>query len=207
MALQGGAPTPLIDVDDAKAQLNIPASDSSQDQEIADFVDAATEVIGWFVGQSTDASTFTDWVTPNWGTPGPNLGVYGSGYVSITLSELPIVSVTSIQPNFYQVGALDLTGIKIDAESGTVWLPTNQLFLGPCVVTYVAGRVLRPAVLKLACRFLVQDLWVTQRGPAAQGGPLSPGQEMQTVPGLGMVSARVLDLLRMNPHHAAPGFA
>jgi hypothetical protein len=199
----------MISLADAKEQLNKSATSSNpgstDDAELMGFIRSASYAVNHMTGY-TVRTGFSEWLTPDWGTPGPNLGVYGSGYVSLTLARSPVLSVESITPMFYGVAALSLVGVSLDGEAGVLWLPTNQLFLGPCTVQYTAGRSFVPANLQSACRVIVQHLWDTQRGPAVKG--FLGGDDTVMVPGIGFaIPSRAVELMAQSPFHAAPGFA
>jgi len=198
----------LISLSDAKEQLNKAASSPNptprDDSEILGFIRSASFVINHISG-FTLATTFADFVTPSWGAISGISPM--SGYIPIAVTRTPLLSVSVIQPQFYQAAAVDVSQIVINSEAGIIYLPTSSLFLGPCVVTYKAGRTSVPTILQTACRIIVQSLWETQRGPT--GNPsLGPANDMVAVPGMGVsIPAHAMELLVNSPYRAAPGFA
>lgn len=202
----------LISLADAIEQLNKAATSpnpkSTDNSEILNYIASASQVVASVCGYTTPVQ-FSDFTDVGWGSLTPT-GAYASGYVPIILNRLPILSVQSVVPQFYNAAPADISKIVIDAEAGVVWLPTTALFLGPCLVTYTAGRASMPPNvlqnLQNACRIIVQHLWETQRGPA--GNPRPAGDETVMLPGIGYaIPARAVELMQASPYHAAPGFA
>ena len=202
----------LISLADAKEQLNKAVTSqnpsSTDDSEIMNFIQSATQAVAAVCGYVVPTQ-FSDFTDVGWGALTPT-GAYASGYVPIIMQRLPVLSVQSVVPQFYNAAPADISKIVIDNEAGVVWLPTTALFLGPCLVTYTAGRANTPANvlqnLQNACRIIVQHLWETQRGPASQ--PRMGGDELVMLPGIGYaVPARAVELMQNSPFHAAPGFA
>lgn len=202
----------LISLADAIEQLNKASTStnpkSTDNSEILNYIASASQVVASVCGY-TVPTTFSDFTDVGWGALTPT-GAYASGYVPIVLNRIPVMSVQSVIPQFYNAAPADISKIVIDSEAGVVWLPTTALFLGPCVVNYTAGRSSMPANtlqnLQNACRIIVQHLWETQRGPASQ--PRMGGDELVMLPGIGYaIPARAVELMQASPFHAAPGFA
>lgn len=141
----------IISLADAKAQLNIDASDTSSDAEVLDFIRSATSICEQYAGiiaQRTCVETFH------------------GGKPHLLLGNQPVLAVTSVvdrgqtlDPSTYEVntGSGVLTRV-----AGVYALPFLPGF-DSVVVTYTAGMQVVPAHIQQAARIIVQHLWETQR--------------------------------------------
>lgn len=205
----------LISLADTKAHLNKTAtsvnpSANTDDAELLKMITAASDVVNWLCGYSRP-TTFTEFTDLNWGALTTPNGVYAS----VVVNRLPLLTVTSITPQFYG-STLSLTGVVTDQAAGIVYVPIfsiPQLFTGPVTVTYSAGRTIVPVVLQEAALIITQNLWETQRGPAARGpGSFGrPGlaeEALMEVPGMGvMIPARAMELMVRSPYYSAAAVA
>ncbi len=198
----------LISLSDAKEHLNKAATSINptpvDDSELLGFIRTASHIINHMAGYTLSA-TFADFTTPSWGTVSGISPM--SGYIPIMTTRTPVLSVTSVQPQFYQAAAVDVSQVVANGDAGIIYLPLSSLFLGPCVITYKAGRTSIPTSLQTACRIIVQSLWETQRGPT--GNPsFGPADDLVAVPGMGIsIPEHAMEILENVPYHAAPGFA
>jgi hypothetical protein len=173
------------------------------DAEVMGFVRSASYIVNHLSGY-TVATTFTEWANIS-----PLRMAFNSmsGYVPIMVDRTPVVSVTSIVPQFYNASPVSLTGLVIDNEAGILYLSASSLFLGPCLVTYTAGRSVVPSTLQMACRIIVQGLWDTQRGPAMKPD-MGLSDDMVRLPDIAWpIPRQAMELITMSPYKAAPGFA
>lgn len=168
---------------DVRAMLNI--TDTSQDDEIRGYMDAAAAMIANVVGPVT-RTTYTE--------------VHDGGGTKIALRRLPVISITSITEYVGLTGypltsqplgsttdnygySLDdpLTGIVTRRSSAGMLTP----YLGgrgAVTVTYVAGRTSVPANIRLAALELIREMWSsTQRGNSS-GRPVPGGDEATNQP-------------------------
>lgn len=142
--------SPLIDLDDAKAQLEI--TSSVDDTELLDKILSATELINTECGVSI-ATSFTESLVPN-------RDKFGR-YVFLA-TYVPLLSIDSMVGEI--TGLSTMTCTIANAEAGTFGPPWGVPILGPQTVTYTAGRTEVPASLQDACKLLVQWLWESKRG-------------------------------------------
>jgi hypothetical protein len=200
--------TGLITLSDAKAQLNIPTSDTSNDSELQGFVNAAADVVQGIVGPVL-THTYTE--------------VHDGGGPFIVLNNPPILSVTSV---IEMIGATGYTladaeidtatgaySYSIDSyERGVIARRWSGGFVGPFTpgvrnvqVTYIAGRTTVPPAVRLATLLLVEHLWEqTQRGDSS-GRPI-PGQEPEADLDYGpSKESQAMSLL--TPYRKAPAIA
>ncbi len=141
----------LLSLAEAKTHLNI--TGTGDDDELRNFLAAATELIESKVGVCV-RRTFTDRVN--------------EGHPAIVLPHRPVLSVTSVtsaQPGGPTWATAQLV---VDGEAGTVtplW-GAPVFWWGPWDVVYVCGRQVIPERFLHACKELVRHLWETQRGAA-----------------------------------------
>jgi hypothetical protein len=197
--------TAFITLDEVKRQLN--KTTTTDDDELRDMIDAATEVIEAEVGPIA-ARTVVE--------------AYHGGYSEVVLRKYPIIKVsdireiwtnTIVQLTEQPVGTLtDNWGYTVDLAHGTVLRRSvnSSITIFPkgwlnVLVTYVIGRTAIPAALNMAARQLVAHLWQTQSSRAV-GRPIPGGDEFTPMPGSGfLVPNRVSELLM--PHVLPPSIA
>ena len=180
--------TAVLPLQDAKDQLNIPASDTANDAELLAWLGAIQSGLERMTGgpvtnrQVTERAEALD------------------GWRKICLRQRPLVSVVSITAESSGT-AVSVTDVKLDANAGIIQRATGWPFLGPFFyaepwfnVTYVAGwGTAVPAAFNSFARIVIQWLWETQRGPLAM--PMA-GEQQVMVPGFGFaIPDRAAELL------------
>jgi hypothetical protein len=174
----------IIYLDDAKAELNISAANHTWDAELQLYVDAVTDLIEGYTGP---------WVNRT-------VSETVRGGAMIVLSEIPVVSVTTItDPR----GILthNVADTILNARAGSIRPKFAVPFADPVDVVYVAGRNVTPdsipSSVALAARIAVANLWETQRGNAGAGASDTYADERQRTPGYGFaLPNRALALLK-----------
>lgn len=181
------AVTDIVTVAEVKTHLNISASDTSQDTELAAFIEAVTPVVEHITGPVVARQVVEK---------------HDGGCEAIVLRQPPVVSVTSVTEDGVTVAASDytLSDAGVLYRTSRVWLYGR----GKVQVTYQAGRSAVPASIALAAKELVRINWRPQ-----QGGNYSPfdggaADEVGQVRFGFFVPNRVAEML--NPHQQA-GFA
>lgn len=196
----------LISLAEAKKEIGrTDSTDTADDAEIQDFIDAATLACDHIAGGQIMASTYTEW--------------RDGGDTEIALTNTPVVSVTSVT-EYRGVSAQALTaqplgsgsyngfGYVLDIDrvrrvAGGMPIP---FFAGRANVklVYIAGYTAPPADANIAARVIFAHLWGTQNNP---GSYALPDDDSTFVPGLGYaVPSRAVDLLaRIRTYR--PGFA
>lgn len=181
-------PGGLISLEAAKAHLNIPDADTTQDDEILDWVAGITRVVEDRVG-CVLPQTISNERHDGWG-------------FTLSLRQTPVLEVLSIGPWLSGSNVYSSTQWVVDSEVGTVELASGLRWRGPLRVSYRAGRTEVPANIAQAVKIILGHLWETQRG-AAQPAFLG-GDETTIVPGFGFaVPNRALELLQ--PDDLGPG--
>lgn len=189
--------TPLVDVVDARVQLNIDATDSHYDDELVDYILAATEIVNSKCGYSA-ATPITETVFSQAGS---------FSRVRFILNRTPIMSVTSITPTQDGLIAPDMSKVTFDPDTGVVYMSNYMAFYGTFTVSYVAGRTEVPPALRMAALLIVQDMWETQRSASPLPTPGDPGGDLAAYAQDRGLPARALQLMRIAPYSAAPGIA
>lgn len=146
----------LITLAELKAQLNMDASNTSHDVELAIYVAAAIEAIELARGEVIDPRAVTVRIT-------------ATDANTLVLPYVPVTSVTSIETvdgeTTYAPADFDVPA------SGTLTrIAGPVLVAGRIVVAYQAGYATPPARYKLAALIVAQHLWETQRGSVTGGG-------------------------------------
>jgi hypothetical protein len=141
----------IVTLADAKAQLNIAASDTSEDVELQGYVEAATAAVETQLGQVVDQRTVIDQFD------------FARSATAFLLRSAPVLSLTSLVAlDGTQTWDVSLT--HVDGGSGCVTVLSGPPVKGSVLATYQAGMTLVPANVRLAALIIVQHLWETQRG-------------------------------------------
>ena len=153
---------------DLKNQLNIPSSDTSNDAELTDYLNASNEVAEALVGPSAD-TTFTE--------------LYETLNGNIIVMRRPLILVTSVTPmNGSQLGTvLPSTAYLVDKDRGGLTIVSGAM--GTYTVVYHAGWAAIPARAKLGQLIVAQHLWRTQRGGMVPS--VVSDEQLTMIPGLG----------------------
>lgn len=143
----------ILTLGDAKAQLNIQASDTSEDVELQGFVDAATAAVEKQLGQVVDPRTVVDQFD------------FAGNVQSFMLRSVPVISLTSLASlDGAQTWNVSPSVMRVDGASGLVTVLSGMPVVGSVLVTYQAGEAAVRANVRLAGLIIVQHLWETQRG-------------------------------------------
>lgn len=168
----------IVSLDEVKAHLNIPASNTTNDEEIRRFMDAASDLAENYVGCVLGRQTFVD-------------EKYSGNTDIIRLNNPRAISITSVYENGVLLDpaayVLDYTGQRLTrvttgSLSGPnyygIWAPGAQNI----VVSYVAGFVNPPPAAKQGVLEIIRHLWQTQRGPSSVMGRQQSGDEFYSTP-------------------------
>lgn len=173
--VRAGLSTSLLSLADAKKALNINPNDTSQDEELRDYLEAITDVIEGYTDAIIDRTVVEQ------------VASYGS---TLPLSTLPVKSITSIANVQVSGWSQQLADLVVDPFTGIVRRISRGSFGGEVyTITYVAGRgnVVPPA-LALAARIILKNVWAPQRG----GGR---GESDEMVPAY-LIPYRAMSLIR-----------
>lgn len=190
----------LISQQDAKDFLNI--TSVTYDAELQGFIDAASAVAEFYVGDLTGA-TYTE--------------VHDGGDAAIYTRHTPIASITSLTEYIGSITytltnqplgqSTDAWGYTIDdaqagrivrrTASGLVWRFVPGV--GNVTITYTTG-VTPPTQVLMAVKFIVRHLWTSQRGAQPLPAFSADQEPTSTVPGISYaIPNRAIELLETVP--------
>lgn len=173
----------------ATARKHLKKNDSSDDDEIRDWIEACTRAVEQFVGPVI-VRTVVETVDVR-------------AVSSVALQQIPAVALTSVTAvrtggTSYAVGDLDL-----DPETGIVTRKDGGLLHGPLRFTYTAGRTIVSANIRGAARIILQHLWRTRQGPGRPQLGTGDFDVTEPLPGLGFAipnrAVQLLDPDRLPP--------
>lgn len=173
----------IVTIAAAKAQLNIPTSDTADDVELQGYIDAATAAVELQLGQVVDPRTVVDEVA------------CPAGARSFLLNSVPVLSLTSVTSlDGTVVWAVGPSVMHVNAASGLVTVLSGPTVSGTLLVTYQAGMTVVPANYRLATLIIIQHLWETQRG--SMGTVMGGGDDSGYIAGRGFaIPRRAIELL------------
>lgn len=185
-------PRLIISLEDAKAELNVPAGVTVKDDELRLYIAATTPVVEEIVGRVLTATL---------------VETFDGGLECVKLSERA-ASITSVTVN-----GVATTNYVANLASGIVWAGTTSgadtFAWGRqnVVVTYVAGSsTVEPNVI-LGARIIVAQQWqVGQQGRAGRGRAASAEDMTQLASGYA-VPTRAVEWLSPSMSRRMPGFA
>jgi Phage gp6-like head-tail connector protein len=168
----------IVGLDEVKAHLNIPTTDTTLDEELRRFIDAATDLAETYVGQVLGRRTFTS-------------ELYDGGTAFIRIRNPKAISITSVTENGLAVSSsayvLDYTGQRLyRIGSGTLYATNSYGYwvqgMNNISITYVAGYVNPPMAARQGVLEIIRHLWQTQRGSMSVMGRSLGGDELYTTP-------------------------
>jgi len=168
----------IVGLSEAKEYLNIPASDTTMDEELRSFIDAASDLAEGYVGQVLGRRTYTN-------------ELYDGGTEFIRIRNPKAISITSVTENGATVSSsnyvLDYTGQRLyRIGSGTLYATNSYGYwtagMNNVSITYVAGYVNPPMSAKQGVLVIIKHLWETQRGAMNVMGRVLGGDELYSTP-------------------------
>lgn len=188
-----------VTLNEAKRYLNI--DDTSNDDELIDFIDDAVATLEDLIGPIDPVTVVEEIDTHT---------------TQIVLSKSPVQSIqsVSIEPWIGAAPIDDTAAWRLNAATGVLRrkvIGGSLPYYGPgsiFTITYTAGRDMAPLPIRRAVLELLRHLWQSQRG----GGnlrPTFPGEEQASAPqqtgGGYLLPYRVQELIR--PYLLPPGVA
>jgi hypothetical protein len=168
----------IVGLAEAKEYLNIPATDTTNDEELRSFIDSASDLAESYVGQVLGRRTFTN-------------ELYDGGTEFIRIRNPKALSITSVYENDALVSSsnyvLDYTGQRLyRIGSGTLYATNSYGYwtagMNNVKITYVAGYVNPPMAAKQGVLVIIKHLWETQRGAMNVMGRVLGGDELYSTP-------------------------
>jgi hypothetical protein len=181
--IRAAAAPMLFSLADAKDQLAIPATSTGDDDEIRDYIAAATAAVEYFVGPVIRRTVQQ---------------VLQGDRGAWVLHTTPVLSITSVTPvQVWQLG-IEMGVLDVDTETGIVRRTDGIWFYsGDYRVVYEAGRAAVPPNVSLAGKLILQHLWRTRYGAARGASSADDFLATEQVPGFGYaIPNRALQLLQ-----------
>jgi hypothetical protein len=177
--VQPAMPVGIVSLADARAQLNMGASEIADDDELRGFIAAATGAVERALGRVVVRRTIVE--------------RHQIGRASeVLLREVPVLSLTSAATADGST-TWNTANLRVDGETGLLKVTSGELLAGDVDFTYQAGEVVIPDDYRLAALIIIEHLWETQRG--TMGVQLGGDSEAYT-PGRGFaIPRRALELL------------
>lgn len=172
----------LFSLADGKAQLDIPAASTGDDDELRHFIEATTAAVEYFVGpvvprvvEQVLAGDRSEWV----------------------LHSTPVMVITAVTAIGTWQSSIDLAALDFDPETGVVRRTDGVWFYsGDYRVAYKAGRTVVSPNIPLAGKLILQHLWRTQYGAARGPSIADDVSTSDPIPGFGYaIPNRALELL------------
>jgi hypothetical protein len=171
----------LLPLQDGKSQLNIPATVTTYDTEIQDYIATIESSLEGETGGPLISRTVTE------------RGELDGTCTVLQVQQRPLVSVTSITPVATGLAADLSAGLDLDKGAGIIRAIGGRTLAASwnaaVTVVYVAGwGTVMPAAFNIIARIILQHLWLTQHGPSAR--PSMGGEETVLLPGWGFAVPR-----------------
>jgi hypothetical protein len=169
------APTPwpaMVNLADAKGQLNMDVTDHRFDDELKDYIAGVTGAVEDYKHEVIVRRTITDRLDLS------RLGWAGYAYGGLRRQEFwvrsaPVISLTSVT-SWDGAVTWDVTQMAA-SPSGLVRVMAGPPVTGLTDVAYIAGLALIPARYKRGALVVLQHAWETQRGQlTAAAGVMGP---------------------------------
>jgi hypothetical protein len=150
----------IVSLDEVKAHLNIPSTNTGLDEELRRFMDAAQDLAENYVGCVLGRQTFTN-------------ELYDGNTDLIRLRSPRAISITSVYENGL---LLDPIAYRLDPSGQRVARVTTGSISGPnyfgifapgvenIKISYVAGFINPPPAAKQGVLEIIRHLWQSQRG-------------------------------------------
>lgn len=194
--VRAAAPSLILSLADGRQHLQIPASDTSADEQMRGWLESVTELVESLCGPVVRRTVVEDHPI-QWG-----------GVTELALHRTPVLSVTSAVGVLTGGASYEAADLSVDSNGILRRLDGGRL-TGVLRVTYVVGRTIVPANLSSAARIILQHLWRTQYGASRALSGLGGGEDFavtEPIAGFGYaIPNRALQL--MEPHRLPPGVA
>ncbi|WP_030764747.1 hypothetical protein [Streptomyces sp. NRRL F-2664] len=191
------APSLILSLADAKRHLRYAPDDTSDDDQIREWLETITIGVEHFAGVCCRRVVTEQHVIPSVGS------------ATLALRRTPVLSVTSISAVLTGGQSYLPADLDVDGPTGIISRLDGARLYGPLRVTYVAGRAVIPANLSSAARIILQHLWRTQYGASRGLSSIGGGDDYsvtEPMPGFGYaIPNRAMQLLE--PDRLPPGVA
>lgn len=173
------APPAIVSLLDAKKALNKSLTDTTDDEELRTYIEAATAACERYRNEVIVRRTIVEKRRVR--------------DVPLYLGQVPAISLTSIA-RIDGTQSWSTTDLDLDSTSGAVRVKTGPLLSGEVVIIYVAGYQEVPANFSLAALIVIRNLWDLQRQAGIGPNPFG-GTEQAFVPPEVLIPPRAAQLL------------
>jgi hypothetical protein len=175
----------MLGLDDGKKYLNIALDNPTHDDEISGFIRTLTPAVEYLAGP-VEPKTY-------------RRKVFGS--TELVMPVAPIISVTSVTPQYGGIPAIDTSLLTVDKDSGVIYYTDLVTCFPRCplYVVFIAGRYIVDEAISHAAKIILAHLWETQRGRGAQTTVTrrSSSDDTTVLPGFGFsIPNRAIELLK-----------
>jgi hypothetical protein len=162
-----------VSLSEVKTHLNISSSDTSLDEELRLFMDAATDLAEGYLGIIIGQRTYTS-------------ELYDGGNEFLRIRNPKVLSIASVYENDQLLNSaqyvVDPTGQRLyRIGSGTLYATNSYGYwtagMNNVQVTYTAGFTNPPAAVRQGVLEIIRHLWQTQRGAMNVMGRNQTGDE------------------------------
>lgn len=184
------APPAIMSLATGRRHLKKAASDTGDDEEIREWIEACTRAVEQFVGpvvvrSATDTVRF-------------------SSARSVALTLIPALDLTSVTQLRLGGPVYTVDDLRLDPDTGLLERVDGGLMYGPLLIAYRVGRLIVPANFRSAGKIILQHLWKTRQGPGRPQRGVDDYDVTEPLPGLGFaVPNRAVQLL--DPDRLPPG--
>lgn len=186
------APPALFSLADAKQTLQIPASNTTDDDELRGKIRAITTSIEQYKNTAYAYRQVTEYFTR------PNMSPPWNLPVKLRLTTIPVITLTSLvtlNPDGSVVtDYLPASNLQVDGATGLVSRLAGPPFAGRLQAVYTAGMTVIPENILEGGRILLQFVWESRRGPGGLNGVIGP-EEMSDFRHFTGKPRKVMDLL------------
>ena len=167
-----------VSLSEVKTHLNISATDTSLDEELRLFMDAATDLAEGYLGIIIGQRTYTS-------------ELYDGGNEFLRIRNPKVLSIASVYENDQLLNSgqyvIDPTGQRLyRIGSGTLYATNSYGYwtagMNNVKITYTAGFTNPPAAIRQGVLEIIRHLWQTQRGGINVMNRNNSGDEMYSTP-------------------------
>jgi hypothetical protein len=144
------SPGGIVSLADVRAQLNMGATETADDEELRGFIGAATGAVERALGRVVVRRSIVE---------RQQVGRARE----VLLRQVPVLSLTSVVAADGSA-TWDPAVMQVDGETGLLTVTSGESLTGAVDFTYQAGELIIPEDYQLAALIIVQHLWETQRG-------------------------------------------
>jgi len=176
----------IVSLADVKLHLGKSVADTTDDEELRSYIEAATAVIEEHRGETVTRRTVVE-----------DMQVSSRSLV-VQLRTSPVQELTSVATVDGTV-TWDVAGLHV-TQHGVVSVQSGSPLYGLVRFTYVAGYQVIPANYTLAAKIIVGHLWETQQQPGLGPNPFSNEGQFLSPTGRGFaIPHRAVELLGRRP--------